>query len=506
MPTRPQHLNALRDHLNAVLSGCVAAEVSERRIGLHAEAHASLNWLRHSLCAGRDSIDTALVLAFGEHCSGRHMPRRLRSPLDGSWIPVQSVRGGYAGRAHSPESVKVVNETISADSALVGTLGGILRWNKDPSQLLALTAGHVVGSSSEAAAGNLVSLGLDGESLMMGRLFNWSPDFMNVPPATLVDAGLVRISTQMLEPLARRPGEWPVRSATPFANSELRLRTRNQVFSGGAPVFLDCRVEVTSDETKFYTVKGALCWNVSEPPVGGDSGAPIWNADDELIAIHAGGAPDGAERNSVAVLIDPILRWAGATVVTRGEPLAQSAPPKNGALLSGAVAVAPAASPPAQPPPQPGAPAPAPAPAQPTQSTPEIVTLARTMWGEARSDGARGMGAVAHVVLNRRVKQKYWGKTIDEVCRKRFQFSCWNDNDPNLPLLQRVTEADSLFSQALKLAQELASLDESLRAARDPTLGATHYYARQLRPPPRWARGKTPCAQLGNHLFFRDIA
>src|SRR5262249_39014800 len=153
----------------------------------------------------------------------------LRSPLDASWVPVQSVRGGFAGRSHSAASVTVVNRTISEASALVGTLGGILRSNINPSQLLALTAGHVVGSSSEAAPGDAVSLGLDGESLMMGRLFNWSPDFMNVPPSTLVDAGLVRVSAEMLDPFTRRPSEWPVRAGKPFANSELRLRTRNQV-------------------------------------------------------------------------------------------------------------------------------------------------------------------------------------------------------------------------------------------------------------------------------------
>jgi hypothetical protein len=495
MPTRQQHLSALRDYLNAVLAGHIAPEISRKRIGLSTDAHASLHWIRQSPFAGRDSTDIGLLVAFGDGCGGRSMPRHLRSPLDGSSVPVEAVRGGYAGRV---QSVAVINETISDTSALRGTLGGILRSNNNPQQLLALTAGHVVGASSEARVGNIVSLTPTTGPRMMGLLFNWSPDFVNVPSQTNIDAGLVQVSAQMLEPLTGQPSEWPVRAAQPFANSALRLRARGAVFNGSAPEYLSCRMEVTTDATTFYFVKDALCWNVSEASMDGDSGAPIWNSDDELVAIHTGSAPAGAGRNAVAVPIGRILRWAGASVVVRGENLFHSAPARNGTLLSGAAV---SVTRPSQQP-QGGQPSAA----APTQLAPEIRTLARTMWGEARGEGELGMGAVAHVVLNRRVQLKYWGKTIEEVCTKPFQFSCWNANDPNLPRLQRVTEADASYALALKLARELASLAEGVRASRDPTLGATHYYARQLQPPPRWARGKTPCARIGNHLFYRDIA
>lgn len=493
MPTRTQHLSALREYLNGVLSEGTPPEVSQEQIGLDADAHANLNWLRQSPIAGCDSTGIGLVVAFGDECGGHSMPRKLRSPLDGSWIPVASVRGAYAGRA---QSVEVVNRSISPDSAVRGTLGGILRSDNNPERLLALTAGHVLGASPDAGVGDAVSLTGPSGRPMIGRLFNWSPDFVNVPPQTPIDAGLIHVSAQMLEPLRQDQSEWPVRASQPFANSALRLRTRNDVFNGSAPEYLSCRMEVT--DTKFYFVKDALCWSVSEPSIAGDSGAPIWNAEDEIVAIHTGRAPPGVGSNAVAIPIGRILRWAGASMVVRGESLIQSSPTRNGTLLSGApISINPE---PQQPPPT------HPAATLLTQFAPEVVTLARTMWGEARSESALGMSAVAHVVLNRKVQQKYWGKTIEEVCTKPFQFSCWNANDPNLPLLQRVTQADPLFSLALKLSQDLVSLNESAREARDPTVGATHYYARQLQPPPRWARGKTPCARLGNHLFFRDIA
>ena len=36
----------------------------------------------------------------------------------------------------------------------------------------------------------------------------------------------------------------------------------------------------------------------------------------------------------------------------------------------------------------------------------------------------------------------------------------------------------------------------------DPTGGADHYYADYIAAP-KWARGRTPTARIGRHLFFR---
>lgn len=88
----------------------------------------------------------------------------------------------------------------------------------------------------------------------------------------------------------------------------------------------------------------------------------------------------------------------------------------------------------------------------------EIVEiLARTLWGEARGEGVIGMEAVAWVVLNRRTvarqearrqiqrfghlrKRYWWGDTILKICRKPYQFSCWNMDDPNMAKMLRVTK------------------------------------------------------------------
>ena len=124
--------------------------------------------------------------------------------------------------------------------------------------------------------------------------------------------------------------------------------------------------------------------------------------------------------------------------------------------------------------------------------------LARTLWGEARGEPVRGIEAVAAVVMNRVRRGGWWGDTVESVCRKRWQFSCWNANDPNRAKLERVSEDDRRFRICLRIARRAiaGSVD-------DPTGGATHYHARGLLP--AWARGREPSAEIGNHLFYNDV-
>jgi spore germination cell wall hydrolase CwlJ-like protein len=129
--------------------------------------------------------------------------------------------------------------------------------------------------------------------------------------------------------------------------------------------------------------------------------------------------------------------------------------------------------------------------------------LARTLWGEARGEPLRGIEAVAAVVLNRVAlatgrRGWWWGNTIIQVCRKPFQFSCWNEGDPNRARLMDVDAGDLVFATCRRIARRAAAglLD-------DPTRGATHYHNRTVDP--GWAQGRTPCAEIGNHLFYKDL-
>jgi len=137
-------------------------------------------------------------------------------------------------------------------------------------------------------------------------------------------------------------------------------------------------------------------------------------------------------------------------------------------------------------------------------------TVARTLFGEARGEGRTGMVAVACVIYNRAViagdyvdangrnHPLFGDGSLGSACQMPFQFSCWNQNDPNRALILEVTATDPIFLDATEIARQ-AEADE----LDDVTNGATHYYEKHMPVPPAWAKGKTPCAEIGNHLFFQ---
>jgi N-acetylmuramoyl-L-alanine amidase len=139
----------------------------------------------------------------------------------------------------------------------------------------------------------------------------------------------------------------------------------------------------------------------------------------------------------------------------------------------------------------------------PAPVDPALDTLARTIYGEARGEGVRGMEAVAAVVLNRAAlaasgRIRWWGRTVEDVCRHPWQFSCWNPGDPNRAVLLAVQAGDPVFDIALRVARRALA-----GALQDPTDGATHYHARSVFP--SWADGRSPSAVIGNHVFYNDI-
>ena len=129
-----------------------------------------------------------------------------------------------------------------------------------------------------------------------------------------------------------------------------------------------------------------------------------------------------------------------------------------------------------------------------------IDTMARTIWGEARGEGAQGMRAVACTVVNRVKAPGWWGRDVESVCLKPFQYTCWNTNDPNREKLLAVTEDDGQFALAKLIAEQAVK-----GGLTDITKGATHYYKKGTTTP-FWARGMQPCAEIGRHLFFNNIS
>lgn len=132
-----------------------------------------------------------------------------------------------------------------------------------------------------------------------------------------------------------------------------------------------------------------------------------------------------------------------------------------------------------------------------------VDVLARTIYGEARGETPLGREAVAAVILNRvHIAQQgggyWWGNDIVSVCQKPYQFSCWLPDDPNLYEISNVRSQDPIFSTCLRIARRSV-----LGLLGDPTIGATHYHAKEIRP--SWARGQAPTVRIGNHIFYKLV-
>jgi hypothetical protein len=139
---------------------------------------------------------------------------------------------------------------------------------------------------------------------------------------------------------------------------------------------------------------------------------------------------------------------------------------------------------------------------------PDLDIMARTIYGEARGEGLEGMEAVACVIMNRyRAKKWFTGYYYDNgvkvpsiamTCLKKSQFSCWNPNDPNLQKIKKVSCDDEIFKECLFVAKR--AIDGELD---DFTNGAFFYHTKQIKP--QWAKNKSPCYAVKNHLFYNDI-
>lgn len=139
------------------------------------------------------------------------------------------------------------------------------------------------------------------------------------------------------------------------------------------------------------------------------------------------------------------------------------------------------------------------------QTLRDIDTLARTIWGEARGEGAQGMQAVANVVMNRYrqsqaslAKARRFGHTIEDVCKKPYQFSVWNVSDPNYSKIQSVNATDALYELALRIAERAV-----MGNLKDITGGADHYHTASISP--SWSKGAQPLTQINSHVFY-DLA
>jgi N-acetylmuramoyl-L-alanine amidase len=134
----------------------------------------------------------------------------------------------------------------------------------------------------------------------------------------------------------------------------------------------------------------------------------------------------------------------------------------------------------------------------------DTLIMAQTLYGEARGEypkkegGLASLIAVGNVITNRARKGGYFGKSITEVCLKPYQFSCWNEGDPNRVIIRAIPPDDQIFALCLKTAQNLIQAIWP-----DLTKGSDHYHSAFMKSLPFWVKGRDPQVKIGNHIFYK---
>lgn len=142
-----------------------------------------------------------------------------------------------------------------------------------------------------------------------------------------------------------------------------------------------------------------------------------------------------------------------------------------------------------------------------TDNNKEIEILARTVYGEARGESPKGQQAVMQTILNRVKKGGWWGATIEDVCKKPYQFSCWNPETvgstdsaslANYNTMMNADMTDSTYEYLYLIAK--SSVENGGQLGTDYSNGATHYHAKSVSP--SWANKLTKTAEIGSHIFY----
>lgn len=125
----------------------------------------------------------------------------------------------------------------------------------------------------------------------------------------------------------------------------------------------------------------------------------------------------------------------------------------------------------------------------------DLWVTAQTIWGESRGEPIAGQYAVAHVIFNRSIHRDL---SPLKVCLQKWQFSVWNDNDPNKPKLEALTIEDNSFYKCFEIALKVLGKKHV-----DTTEGSMHYHHKCVNP--YWAKGHIPVKRIGAHLFYNDV-
>jgi len=130
-----------------------------------------------------------------------------------------------------------------------------------------------------------------------------------------------------------------------------------------------------------------------------------------------------------------------------------------------------------------------------------------TVYGEARGESIEGQVAVMNVIINRAHNRHL---SIKEICFQPLQFSCWNANDPNFPVLKELAEKTMIDDiPDIGNMPQIKYLVAGVLGKYFPDLthGSEYYMTTSLfhsEQRPHWAlHPKREPIVIGNHTFLQ---
>ncbi len=127
-----------------------------------------------------------------------------------------------------------------------------------------------------------------------------------------------------------------------------------------------------------------------------------------------------------------------------------------------------------------------------------IVVAALTAYGEARGTSMDEITAVLHTIRNRVNSSWCRQDTVQGVCLQPYQFSSWNENDPNLHKMLELDSENEYFLKCLFLAYGVLE-----GVFPDITSGADHYHDKSI-VSPFWAKNMEVTLETENFIFYRS--
>lgn len=140
----------------------------------------------------------------------------------------------------------------------------------------------------------------------------------------------------------------------------------------------------------------------------------------------------------------------------------------------------------------------------------DAVIMALTLYGEARGLDTAGQTKVAWVIRNRAERFSFVGTShvgaegaVAKACLMPWQFSCWNDGDPNASALHTMLrEFDRHGEWPEGLEPQFQTATAVLEGiVEDITSGADHYHTIRA---PRWADHWPPTWAKAYGVTARD--